>query len=69
MCLIVSLGLLGLALRSIPLGAAYAVWTGIGIVGTAIAGMIFMGEAITAMRVACVGLILAGVVGLKEISP
>lgn len=63
--MVVSLGLLGLALRSLPLGTAYAVWTGIGTVGTVVLGILLFGEAATAFRLACVGLILAGLVGLK----
>jgi quaternary ammonium compound-resistance protein SugE len=63
--MIVSLGLLGLALRTLPLGTAYAVWTGIGAVGTVVVGMLWFGDAATAARLACVGLILAGIVGLK----
>ncbi|MBX6746572.1 MAG: quaternary ammonium compound-resistance protein SugE, partial [Acetobacteraceae bacterium] len=60
-----SLGLLGLALRSLPLGTAYAVWTGIGTIGTVVAGMILFGEPATALRLGCIGLILAGIAGLK----
>lgn len=60
-----SVGLLGLALRTLPVGTAYAVWTGIGAVGTAILGMVLFGEAATAMRLACIALIVAGIVGLK----
>lgn len=60
-----SVGLLGLALRTLPVGTAYAVWTGIGAVGTAILGMVLFGEAVTAMRLACIALIVAGIVGLK----
>lgn len=63
--MVVSLGLLGLALRSLPLGTAYAVWTGIGTIGTVIAGMILFGEPATALRLGCIGLILAGIAGLK----
>ena len=63
--MIVSLALLGLALLMLPLGTAYAVWTGIGTVGTVLLGIVLFGEAATAMRLACVGLILAGIVGLK----
>lgn len=63
--MILSLGLLGLALRSLPLGTAYAVWTGIGTIGTVIAGMILFGEPATALRLGCIGLILAGIAGLK----
>ena len=61
----ISLGLLGLALRSLPLGTAYAVWTGIGAVGTVLVGVVWFGDPATAGRLACVGLILAGIVGLK----
>lgn len=67
--MIVSLGLLGLALKTLPLGTAYAVWTGIGTVGTVILGILLFGEAATAFRLACVGLILAGIVGLKLATP
>ena len=66
--MIVSLGMLGLALRSLPLGTAYAVWTGVGTVGTAIAGIILFGEPVTALRLACIGLIVMGIVGLKLVS-
>jgi quaternary ammonium compound-resistance protein SugE len=63
--MIASLGLLGLALRSLPLGTAYAVWTGIGTLGTAVLGILLFGEAATAARLACIGLIVSGIVGLK----
>jgi quaternary ammonium compound-resistance protein SugE len=68
-CMAVSLGLLGLALRSLPLGTAYAVWTGVGTVGTAIAGIVLFAEPAEAMRLACIGLIVAGIVGLKLVTP
>ncbi|MEO2092414.1 MAG: quaternary ammonium compound efflux SMR transporter SugE [Gemmataceae bacterium] len=61
----VSLALLGLSLRTLPVGTAYAVWTGIGAVGTVILGIVLFGEPATAVRLACVGLIVAGIVGLK----
>ncbi len=64
----VSLGLLGLALKSLPVGTAYAVWTGIGTVGTAILGIVVLGEPATALRLACIGLIVAGIVGLKLVA-
>jgi quaternary ammonium compound-resistance protein SugE len=64
-----SVGLLGLALRQLPLGTAYAVWTGIGTVGTAIAGMIMLGEPAGALRLLSIGLIVAGIVGLKMLTP
>ena len=57
--------LLGLAMRQLPLGTAYAIWTGIGTVGTAIAGMVLLGEPAGAMRLACIALIVAGILGLK----
>ena len=63
--MVVSLGLLGLALRGLPLGTAYAVWTGIGIVGTVVFGILVLGEPATALRLANIALIVAGVVGLK----
>lgn len=66
--IVVSLGLLGLALRSLPIGTAYAVWTGIGIIGTALAGIFVFGEPATALRIACIGLIASGIVGLKLVS-
>lgn len=64
-----SVGLLGLALRQLPLGTAYAVWTGIGTVGTAVAGMIMLGESAGALRLLSIGLIVAGIVGLKMLTP
>jgi quaternary ammonium compound-resistance protein SugE len=66
--MIVSLGLLGLALKTLPVGTAYAVWTGIGTVGTAMLGIWLLGEPATAMRLACIGLIVAGIVGLKLVA-
>lgn len=66
--MVVSLGLLGLALKSLPVGTAYAVWTGIGTIGTAILGMALLGEPANALRLACIGLIVAGIVGLKLVS-
>ena len=63
--LVASMALLGLSLRSLPLGTAYAVWTGIGTVGTAILGMVLFREPATVLRLSCIGLILIGIVGLK----
>jgi quaternary ammonium compound-resistance protein SugE len=63
--LIASMGLLGVALRTLPLGTAYAVWTGIGTVGTAILGIVLFREPATAMRLFCIALIVVGIVGLK----
>ena len=67
-CMVVSLGLLGLALKTLPLGTAYAVWTGIGTIGTALLGITLFGESASALRLACIGLIVAGIVGLKLVS-
>lgn len=64
-----SMALLGVALRTLPLGTAYAAWTGIGTVGTAILGIVLFEEPATAMRLACIALIVAGIVGLKLASP
>lgn len=61
----VSVLLLGLALKTLPVGTGYAVWTGIGTVGTALLGIYLMGEPATATRLACIGLIVAGILGLK----
>lgn len=61
----ISLGLLGLALKELPVGTAYAVWTGIGTIGTAILGIVLFAEPATAMRLACIALIVAGILGLK----
>jgi quaternary ammonium compound-resistance protein SugE len=66
--MIVSLGLLGLALKSLPVGTAYAVWTGIGTVGTALLGIWLLGEPATAARLACIALIVSGIVGLKLVA-
>ena len=60
-----SVVLLGLAMRSLPVGTAYAVWTGIGAVGTVILGIVLFDEPASAARLACVGLIVAGIFGLK----
>ena len=57
--------LLGLAMRSLPVGTAYAMWTGIGAVGTVILGIVLFAEPATAARLGCVGLIVAGIIGLK----
>lgn len=60
-----SFWLLSVAMRTLPVGTAYAVWVGIGATGTAIAAVFLFGEAVTALRVAGIGLILAGIVALK----
>src|SRR5688572_7071721 len=67
-CMIFSFILLAAALKSIPVGTAYAVWTGIGAAGTALVGMIILGEPRNLLRIACLFLIVAGVVGLKLVS-
>jgi quaternary ammonium compound-resistance protein SugE len=64
-CALMSFGLLTIALRRLEVGAAYAVWTGIGAAGTAVAGMIFLGDAVSVMKLVSISLILAGVVGLN----
>ena len=61
--------LLGVALKTLPLGTAYAVWTGIGAVGTVAFGILALGEPADLRRLACVALILAGIVGLRLVSP
>lgn len=63
--MVVSLALLGVALKSLPVGTAYAVWTGVGAVGTAIFGIYLFGDPATLARLACIGLIVAGIAGLK----
>lgn len=63
--MIASLGLLGLALRTLPLGAAYAVWTGVGTVGTVLLGIALFSEPATAARLGCIALIVSGIAGLK----
>ncbi|AVF56514.1 UNVERIFIED_ORG: quaternary ammonium compound-resistance protein SugE [Pseudomonas parafulva] len=61
----VSLGLLGLAMKELPLGTAYAIWTGVGAVGTVIAGIILFGESMALVRLVSVALIVCGLIGLK----
>ena len=63
--MVVSVGLLGVAMRDLPVGTAYAVWTGIGAVGTVILGIVLLGDPANAGRLVCVGLILTGIIGLK----
>ena len=67
--LIASMTLLGLALRDLPLGTAYAVWTGIGTIGTAVLGMLLFREPATVARLLCMSLIVIGIVGLKVVTP
>ena len=67
--MVVSMILLGLAVKALPIGTAYAVWTGIGTVGTAILGIALFGESMSAMRLVCIALIAIGIIGLKIVSP
>lgn len=69
LCMIVSFVLLAQSLKTLPVGTAYAVWTGIGAVGTVLAGILLVGEPAEAKRLGCIVLILAGIVGLKIFSP
>jgi quaternary ammonium compound-resistance protein SugE len=63
--MVASLGLLGVAMKDLPMGTAYAVWVGVGAVGTATLGVVLLGEPVNVGRVASLGLIVAGIVGLK----
>lgn len=67
--MMLSVALLGVAMRTLPLGTAYAVWTGIGTVGTAIVGMWLFEEPASAIRLVCVSLIVSGIAGLKMFTP
>jgi quaternary ammonium compound-resistance protein SugE len=67
--MVVSLTLLAMAVRTIPVGTGYAVWTGIGAVGTAILGIVLFAEPVTAWRVVCLLLIVCGIIGLKLAAP
>jgi quaternary ammonium compound-resistance protein SugE len=64
-CMILSLGLLAHALKTLPIGTAYAVWTGIGTVGTALLGIFLFSESSEALRLGCILLIVIGIVGLR----
>ncbi len=63
--MLISLGLLGIAMKSLPVGSAYAVWVGVGAIGTALLGILLFGEAVTAARLISLALILAGIIGLR----
>jgi len=65
----ISLGLLGIAMKSLPVGTAYAIWVGVGAVGTVILGIVLFQEPMNPLRLVSVGLIVAGLVGLKLASP
>jgi len=67
--MIVSVGMLGIAMKSLPVGTAYAVWVGVGAVGTVVLGILLFGESTSALRLASVALIIAGIVGLKLATP
>jgi quaternary ammonium compound-resistance protein SugE len=67
-CMAGSIILLGLAVKTLPIGTAYAIWTGIGAVGTAILGIILLGDPATALRLVCIGLIVTGIIGLKLVT-
>ncbi len=66
--IVISMVLLAVAMRSLPAGTAYAVWTGIGAVGTVLLGIVLLGEPATPARLACIGLIVLGIVGLKLVT-
>lgn len=67
--MLISFSLLSLAMRTLPLGTAYGIWTGIGAVGAVLFGMIFLGEPRDVGRLLCIGAIVAGIVGLKVLTP
>lgn len=67
--MVASLGLLGIALKTLPLGTSYAVWTGIGTLGTVVLGIVLFGESTDALRLVCISLIVTGIVGLKLVTP
>lgn len=68
LAMIISVALLGIAMRDLPVGTAYAVWTGIGAIGTVVLGIVLFGDPATAGRLVCLALILTGIVGLKLVS-
>jgi quaternary ammonium compound-resistance protein SugE len=63
--MVLSVGLLGLAMKTLPIGTAYAVWVGIGVVGTALLGMLVFGESVSLLKIVSLALIVLGIVGLK----
>ncbi len=69
LAMVISLGLLGIAMKSLPVGTAYAIWVGVGAVGTAILGIVLLGEPANAGRLLSLALILAGIIGLKLATP
>jgi len=64
-----SMGLLAMALKTLPLGTAYTVWTGIGAIGTVVLGILWFGESASPLRLVCITLILVGIIGLKLATP
>lgn len=66
--MVVSVAMLGIALKWLPVGTAYAIWTGIGTVGVAILGIFLFGEPANAVRLACIAMIVAGIAGLKMVT-
>ena len=64
-----SIVLLGLSLKTLPLGTAYAIWTGIGTIGTVALGIAWLGESASPLRLGCIALIVVGIIGLKVVSP
>jgi quaternary ammonium compound-resistance protein SugE len=64
-----SILLLGLSLKTLPIGTAYAIWTGIGTIGTVALGIAWLGESANPMRLGCIALIVVGIIGLKVVSP
>ncbi|MEX2126536.1 MAG: quaternary ammonium compound efflux SMR transporter SugE [Woeseia sp.] len=67
--MMISIGLLGIAMKSLPVGTAYSIWVGVGAVGTVILGIVLLGESANAARLISVGLIIAGIIGLKLATP
>lgn len=65
LAMIISLGLLGVAMKTLPVGTAYAIWVGVGAIGTVILGMVLFGEPVTILRIGSLVLIVAGIIGLK----
>ena len=66
--MVISVGLLGVAMKDLPVGTAYAVWTGVGAVGTVLLGIFLLGESAAPGRLISIGLIIAGIIGLKVVS-
>lgn len=69
LCMLISFGLLGIAMKTLPVGTAYSVWVGVGSVGTVLLGIVLFGEPVNAARLVSVALIVAGIIGLKLTTP